>query len=125
MVFDDKLDLDEETEQCNGGIMIPLENREFETDEGLWRTEYIGSPKAPNDTDRIAYYLRFKWVDQRDRENRVTPERRLRLTAYSSQTAANDCEKRLIDAISSWLNSDIESEAVFDYESRSLRPSRT
>ncbi|HEV7746555.1 MAG TPA: hypothetical protein VGO56_16280 [Pyrinomonadaceae bacterium] len=101
--------------------MILLENQELKADDGLWRIEYIGPPNAPRDTDRIDYYLRFKWIDPQNRDNMVTPERRLRLVAYRSESAFADCESKLRQALTSWLNSDVESGAKFDYDSASLR----
>jgi hypothetical protein len=108
-------------EDVKDRYMILLENQEIEADDGLWRIEYIGPPKAPNDTDRIDYYLRFKWIDPKNRYNLVTPERRLRLVAYESQSAFADCESKLRQALTSWLNSEVESKARFDYDSASLR----
>lgn len=95
---------------------VSLDKLEFETAEGTWRTEYIGEPRQANG-DRVTYYLRCKWVDPNNPENKSTPERRLRLLTYPSQKMIHgDYESRLKAALARWLGSLDESEAIFDSE---------
>ena len=98
-----------------------LEGMEIESPEGLWRVEYIGKPNVIADRDRFDYYLRIKWVDPSDRENRATPERRLRIVAYHTQFALSDAEERLRNAVRRWVELAVdETEAEFDYDHQYL-----
>ena len=96
-----------------------LDKLEFETVEGLWRIEYIGGPKQANE-DRATYYLRCKWVDPNNRENKATPERRLRLTVYPSQTIYSDFEDKLKAALNHFLENMEDCEVRFDRDSAYL-----
>lgn len=91
----------------------------FDTACGLWRTHYIGQPRV--DLDNIEYWIRFKWVDPHEPENKATPERRLRLLIPRIQLVSNDSIERLIQMLGMWLDSD-EMDMVFDYSSSSLLP---
>ena len=98
-----------------------LEGIEIESAEGLWRVEYIGAPDEIEGHDRFEYNLRIKWVDPNNRDNRVTPERRLRIIAYHTQFAVNDADERLRNAVRRWVELAVdESEAEFDYNQQFL-----
>lgn len=99
-------------------MSLNLENRTFETNCGTWRTSYIGEPDESG--DNVEFWIRFKWVDPHDPDNKATPERRLRLLTYPTQTVNDDYENRLFGAIRMWLDSD-EDDTVFDYEQHLLR----
>jgi hypothetical protein len=102
-------------------MLVELNNLIFETAEGTWRSEYIGEPGEPYDSDRVNYHLSFKWIDQNNPENRVTPERRLRLVTYHSQSSYGDYEEKLKKAIQLWLDSTEEIEAAYIYPSLMLQ----
>jgi hypothetical protein len=99
---------------------IALEGWEVDAAEGRWRVEYIGEPHEYPDQDRVDYYLRVKWIDAHDPNNRATPERRLRIKTYSTHEAYPDFEERLKAAIYFWLEAPDETEATFDREHRYL-----
>jgi hypothetical protein len=100
--------------------MVPdLNGLEFDTACGKWRTHYIGQPQE--NSDNIDYYIRFKWVDPHEPENRATPERRLRLLLRHTQAATDDFFQRLRWTMAMWLDSD-EMDMVFDYDNRSFLP---
>lgn len=96
-------------------MLVELNNLIFKTVEGTWRSEYVGEPSEPYDSDRVDYHIRFKWVDQNNPENRIIPERYLRLVTYHSQSAYSDYEEKLKKAIQMWLDSTEETEAAYVY----------
>src|SRR2546423_1454033 len=102
-------------------MTIELNNLIFNTDEGTWRTEYVGEPIGLYDSDRLNYDVRFKWVDPNHPENLATPERRLRLVTYHSQSAYSDYEEKLKKAIQMWLDSTEELGAAYVYPSITLQ----
>jgi len=78
---------------------ITLEGFEIDAAEGRWRIENIGEPQQYADQDRVDYYLRVKWIDAHEPDNRATPERRLRIKTYATNEAYPDFEQRLKEAI--------------------------
>jgi hypothetical protein len=106
-------------------MIVDLNHLIFETVEGSWHTEYIAEPNGLYDSDQVNYYIRFKWVDPNNPENKVTPERRLRLVTYYSQSTYSDYEEKLKNAIYMWLESTDEAEASYVHTSIMLQvPSR-
>src|SRR5258706_16391470 len=104
-----------------------LRNAEFETEEGLWRIEQIDERQPLLAGDRIDCYILLKWFGNESSEGTLTAERRVRLTAYASQTAAPDWQERRIKAIAPGLINldfemarDVEEKLRFGYELRSL-----
>src|SRR5205085_12055840 len=96
---------------------VNLEGLEVEACEGRWRIEYIGLPHEHADRDHVDYYLRCKWIDPHEPNNRATPERRLQLKTYASQEAYGDFEGRMAAAIQRWLDGPEETAATVDRES--------
>src|SRR5947207_1297309 len=102
-------------------MIVVLNNLTFETVEGTWRTEYIGEPNGLYDSDQVNYYIRCKWVDPNNPKSKATPERRLRLVTYHSQSAYSNYEESLKKAIQMWLDSTEEIEAAYVYPSIMLQ----
>ena len=100
-------------------MTLNLNGLTFKTLCGVWRTEYISQPTENG--NNVDYWIRFKWVDPHDTENRETPERRLRLLLLHTQMAADDFDERFQGALMMWLDSD-ETDATFDYDSAQFRP---
>lgn len=103
-------------------MIVELDGLIFETVEGTWITEYIGEPNGLYDSDRVNYHIRFKWVGPNNPDNGATPERRLRLVTYHSQTAYSDYEEKVKNAIRMWLEFTEEIEAAYIYPSITLQP---
>lgn len=104
-------------------MIIELDRLFFETALGTWRSKYIGEPNGLHNSDRVDYYIRFKWIDPNNPENKITPERRLRLVIYHKQSERSDYEMKLIRAIQTWLDSDEGLEAAYVYPSVLLQSS--
>lgn len=107
-------------------IPIDLEGVELKSPNGVWRIEYIAPPKPASDGDRVNYYLRITWADQKNPDNKVTPERRLRLTIYPSEASNQDgFRERLIASLTEWAGFFGDVEAVFTFAEglRENRPS--
>lgn len=81
-----------------------LDELEFRTGEGLWRTSYIGEPAKDDDRNRWVYLIRFKWVDPNNPENKETPQHRLSLEIFEEQMIYDDSEQRLRYAIQRWID---------------------
>jgi hypothetical protein len=102
-------------------VPVPsLDKLEIPTAEGLWRSEYIGDPQTYADSTKVCYYIRFKWVDPNNPENKATPEKRMRLSMYREDLTSKDAEEKLKAAVYWWLEAPEECEALFSYESRYL-----
>jgi hypothetical protein len=95
-------------------MSINLENIDFETLSGTWRSTYMKHPNEPSSSDEVEYRIRFKWIDPNNPDNKATPERLLTLLTYHIQTQHPDYEEKLKEAIVNWLSYDIETDAMFD-----------
>lgn len=80
--------------------MLPsLDRLLFETACGTYRLEHVMEPERDQDSHRWEYWLRFKWVDPHDANNKATPEFRLYLDLYEEDMLANDAEGKLLGAL--------------------------
>jgi hypothetical protein len=93
---------------------IDLDGKQLEASNGVWAIEYIGEPKASNG-DPIEYYLRLTWRDPKNPDNRIVPERRLRLTVYTSDALNIGFRERLIQHLAEWAGFIGDSTATFTY----------
>jgi hypothetical protein len=81
--------------------MLPkLDGQRFETVYGIYRLEEVTEPQRKVDSYLWTYWLRFKWVDPHDENNKVTPEFRFYLDLYEEEMLADDAEGKLLGALS-------------------------
>ena len=92
----------------------------METGEGKWRISQIGKPRHDPVSQRIDYHLNFKWVDQSNEANQVTPERWMEITTSEADLRPADAAEKLQAAIFSWLDWLDHFDARFSYESQFL-----
>ncbi len=93
---------------------INLIGEQLEASNGIWVIEYIGEPKASNG-DPVEYYLRLTWRDPNNPDNQIVPERRLRLTVYTSDALNIGFRERLIQHLTEWVSFISDSAATFTY----------